>query len=237
MLSRAVKRDTSSSRRTSGVGKKRTRVDYPPTQVVSIPARMPPSEQMYQLVKQAKMETGYLDTDTAGGALDTAGFIVLLNPVPSGAAQVQRVGKKILLKGLQIRGLVYNGTTAYANDIALVVVYDKRPTGSMPTITAVLKTISSQSMNLDDNASRFRIVRRMDACLIGNSTNPTAQSAISIDEYVDLKKAITVYKSVGTGAIGDIGEGALYLLGVGSAAAGTAAAVATLSARVRYYDP
>jgi len=231
----ALRRATRTEKRKSGVGKKSTHHPMQ-TQVVSIPAPTPMSQQVYQLAKAAKMDTGYIDVSPAGGALDTSGFMTLLNPVPQGAAVVQRVGKKILLKGLQIRGLLYNNASAYANDVALIVVYDKRPTGSPPAITDILNSISASSMNKDDNASRFRIIRRLDGCLVGNNTTMTAASAISFDEYVDLKKAPTIYKSAGTGAVGDISEGALWLIGVGESAAGATAATASLRTRVRFYD-
>lgn len=231
----ALRRATRTEKRKSGVGKKSTHMPMQ-TQVVSIPAPTPMSQQVYQLAKAAKMDTGYIDVTSAGGGLDTTGFITLLNPVPQGASVNARVGKKILLKGLQIRGVLYNGSSAYVNDVAVIIVYDKRPTGSTPAITDILNSVSSQSMNKDDNASRFRILRRLDGTLCGNSTVITAASGISFDEYVDLKKAPTVYKSAGTGGVGDIAEGALWMIGCSAAVAGPAAAVASLQTRVRYYD-
>jgi len=231
----ALRRATRTEKRKSGVGKKTTHLPMQ-TQVVSIPAQTPMAQQVYQLAKAAKMDTGYIDVTSAGGALDTTGFITLLNPVPQNTSVSGRVGKKILLKGLQIRGLLYNGTAAYVNDVAIIVVYDKRPTGSTPAITDILNSVSSQSMNKDDNASRFRILRRLDGTLTGNATVITSASGISFDEYVDLKKAPTVYKSAGTGGVGDIAEGAVWMVGVGSATAGSSAAVASLQTRVRYFD-
>jgi len=227
-----------STKRTKGVGKKRTYMVRPTTEVVVAKrSRMDTSpDWVYAAPPAAPKETGYVDLETAGGNLDTTGFIWMLNTIAPGATQSTRVGKKVAMKGLQIRGLLYNGTSAYTNDVALIVVYDKRPTGSMPAITAILESISSQSLNNDDNASRFRILRRIDYCLTGNATTPTSNSGVSIDTYVDLRKALVVYKSASTGEIADISEGALYIIGVGSAAAGSAAAVAVLKTRVRYYD-
>ena len=45
-----------------------------------------------------------------------------------------------------------------------------------------------------------------------------------------------VYKAAGTGAIGDIEEGALYLVTVGQVAAGTAAAAMRVAFRLRFLD-
>lgn len=203
----------------------------------------PLSANLRLAAKAAAMDTGYVDRllstiqfDTASDAVNT-GRRVQVNPVPVGATQNQRVGKKILLKGIQIRGLCYSNSTATYNDIAMILVYDKRPntgTGAaMPATTDILAAISAQDMNNDNNAGRFRILRRIDMLLI----NGTSAAGYSIDEYVDLKKLPTVYQSAGTGTYGDCSEGALLLIFVGSASAGTAAATFTGNCRVRYYDP
>lgn len=49
-------------------------------------------------------EKGYLDIAAASYAMDTTGSITLLNPVPQGAGVTQRVGKKIIMKGIPTRG-------------------------------------------------------------------------------------------------------------------------------------
>ena len=54
----------------------------------------------------------------------------------------------------------------------------------------------------------------------------------SCDWWLDLKSTPVVYKAAGTGAIGDIEEGALYLVTVGQVAAGTAAAAMRVAFRL-----
>ena len=79
----------------------------------------------------ASKETGYIDVAAADYVLDTTGSVTLLNTVAQGAAVTQRVGKKIVMKGLQCRGNLQNGSTANSNDVAFMIVYDKRPTGAL----------------------------------------------------------------------------------------------------------
>jgi len=182
-----------------------------------------------------KGASGYVDVATAAYAFDTTGSVTLLNTVPQGSSQMQRVGKKILLKSLQCRGFVANNSTATYNDCAMLIVYDKRPRGALPAITDILASASSNAMNNDDNSGRFQIIRRFDFALIGNATNITEASYKSSDFYQKLKHR-TVYTSLGTGLIADIEEGALYLVTIGNVAAGTAAASSNLGFRLRYYD-
>lgn len=182
-------------------------------------------------------ERGYSDVALTSYGLSTGGAVALLNTVAQGAAITQRVGKKISLQSLQCRGVAFAGTAGTIADGTIMIVYDRRPTGSLPAVTDILDTASSASFNKDDNAQRFRILKRVDNVFIGNSTTPsTGAEAITADFFLNLKGLPTVYKSVGTGAIGDIEEGALYLVTVGSVAAGTTAATASLGFRIRFVD-
>lgn len=188
-------------------------------------------------------ELGYVDVAAASYALDTTGSVTQLNVVAQGAAVTQRVGKKIAMKGLQCRGITFNNSTATFNDFAYMIVYDKRPTGALPTITDILVSAAPTSMNNDANAGRFSILKRVDGVMIGNqsATGAVANyatdcSVMDADWWLDLKGREVVYKAAATGAIGDVEQGALYLVTVGAQGAGTAAATATLSFRLRFLD-
>lgn len=184
-------------------------------------------------------EKGYVDLAAANYPLDTTGSVTLLNTIGQGTAVFQRIGKKVVLKGLQCRGSVSNLTTATDNDFAYMIVYDKRPTGTLPSITDILEIASSLSMNKDANAGRFRILKRVDDVLAGNNAAAASYTSAMIkraDWWLDLKSAPVVYKAAATGAIGDIEEGALYLVTIGNRTAGTAAAQATLGFRLRFLD-
>jgi hypothetical protein len=184
-------------------------------------------------------ETGYVDTAFAAYAMDTTGTVTLLNTVAQGASVNQRVGKKIVLRGIQCRGYINNGTTANVNDVAMLLVYDKRPTGALPTIADILVSANANAMNNDANAGRFRILKRQDDVLMGNAgaaANYLDSMYKAMDWWLDLKNLPVVYKAAATGAIGDIEEGALYLVTVGNIAAGTAAANMSAGFRLRFKD-
>jgi len=184
-------------------------------------------------------EKGYVDTTVASYGCDTTGSVTLLNTVAQGAAVTQRVGKKIIMKGLQCRGQITNRTDAIITQVAYMIVYDKRPTGALPTITDILVSASCNSMNNDANAGRFRILKRCDDNLLGNGTSTatlTEATSKNADWWLDLKSAPVTYKAAATGAIGDIEEGALYLVTIGDQAAGTSAAYLTAAFRLRFLD-
>lgn len=186
--------------------------------------------------KRQRKELGYADVALAAYDLDTTGDIVLLNTVAQGAAITQRVGKKINMKSLQIRGSSVGNSAAALNDCAYLIVYDRRPTGSLPNITDILVTANSRSFNNTQNEGRFKIVYRKDFCLVGNPTTYTDSTIMNADDFINLRGLPVTYKAAGTGAIGDIEEGALYLVTVGATAAGTSAAAASLGFRLRFWD-
>lgn len=185
----------------------------------------------------ASKDTGFVDLASGAYAFDTTGTIVLLATVAQGASVNQRIGKKAMWKSLQCRGTLNSGTTTTIADGAFLVVYDRRPTGSLPAITDILVTANSTSFNNDANSGRFQILKRVDFVHTGNSTTPaTGGECIDGSFFLDLKNKPVVFKAAGTGAIGDIEEGALYFVSVGATVPGTAASVGTLAFRTRFQD-
>lgn len=188
----------------------------------------------------ANKETGFVDLAAATYAMNTTGSITLIPTIPQGVSVNQRVGKKILLKSLQIRGqCIPGGATVLAAHCAWMIVYDRRPTGALPAITDVLSSVSASSLTNDANSGRFRILRRWQDVIIGNITTAgqsTDSSVYVIDEYLKLKGLPMVFKAAGTGAISDIEEGALYLITVGDSVAGANDGDAILGFRTRFID-
>lgn len=182
-------------------------------------------------------ETGYVDLGTNQYAADTTGTITLLATIAQGTTVNQRVGKKALYRSIQCRGEVQSNAATTVAQAAMILVYDRRPTGALPAITDVLVTITSEALNNDANSGRFKILRRLDYTLIGNTTTPTTgKEAVEIDFWFRLKDLPAVFKAAGTGAIADIEEGAIYLVTVGNVAAGTAAAAFNVGFRTRFID-
>lgn len=183
-------------------------------------------------------DPGYVDLASASYGLDTTGTITLVATIAQGTTVNTRIGKQARYKSFQIRGSVFSGTTTTSSQGAWMLVYDKRPTGSLPAITDILVSVSEDSFLNDNNSGRFRILRRKSYTCIGKSTadtnsNPTIVH--NIDEYIKCKKPIT-FKALGTGAIADIEMGAVYLVTVGNTANGTASVQSSITIRTRFVD-
>lgn len=189
------------------------------------------------VIQEKKRNAHFVDLASATYGCDTTGSITLVATIAQGASQSQRVGKKALYKSVQFRGSIYAGASGTVSDVAILLVYDREPTGLLPGITDILNTVNSKSFNNDTNSDRFKIVRRWDAVLTGNSTAPATGNEIqSFDHYVDLRNLPVLFGNLATGAIGDIKMGALYLVTCGSNALGALAPTLECGARTRFID-
>jgi len=186
----------------------------------------------------AKKNAGYVDLAIADYEADlSTNTVTLIATIAPGASVNQRIGKKIQYKGLQIRGHVRAKGTTTHTDATLLIVYDRDPGAAPPAVSDILTAHSSNAFLNDANSDRFRVVRRMDFALSGNVTTPQTGNEIhQVEEYVDLKGLRAQYKAVGTGAIGDIAEGALWSVVVGNTANGTANSIVAVGFRTRFID-
>lgn len=174
--------------------------------------------------------------------LDTSGQVELLTEIPLGVDQFERIGKKILLDSIEIRGTAINLTAAKLNLIGVALVVDKMPRDTIPAVSEIFAGGTGSSilqLENTDSERRFEVVWRWDAVLIGNdsvATNQTSTTMQHIHDVVDMRGRRTVFKLGPNGAIQDHSYGAVYAVTMGSTPAGTGAAKFTGNFRVSYYD-
>lgn len=191
---------------------------------------------------------------------NTNAQIFAVNLVQQGAGSWNRVGRKLHLKSLRLKGVVQftiNPSavtgTAVLPGYRCIVVWDKQPSGAaIPAfdqifgITAQDGTETCPTITCPpryDNMDRFRIMKDMfyDApnlalSAIGNGPNTAVN--IEMDEYISLPSLETVFSGQSAPmTIADISTGALYVIHRQTSAAGGASSV-TFSgiARIRYTD-
>jgi Geminivirus coat protein/nuclear export factor BR1 family. len=197
-------------------------------------------------VARSAKETGFLDSILEGVPFNTTGLVQQLNMIPQGNTVNTRVGKKILLKSVQIRGSVDVPVVGIANPAfhkcSFLIVYDRRPVGTLPVMTDFFTSSTSTAMNNDANSGRFQILKRHDFMInISNATAGQEQfldtSSCTVDEFISLKGLQTVYKAAGTGAPNDTEQGALYLVTIGNQSATTIFPAGPVwELRVRFLD-
>lgn len=190
---------------------------------------------------RAQVEKKYIDTAAADYACNTTGSVTCLNLCNEGTGVSQRVGRKICLKSVQVRGRVNPvDNTTVDQCVRVMLIWDKQVNGVIATIAEILSAATSESfMNLD-NRERFVVI--MDKQFVlgaqDSATGYTGSPTIHpINKYKKLPEgSFTIYDGTGAG-IADINTGALYLVTIGDQTAASAVGgTARLACRVRYTD-
>lgn len=190
--------------------------------------------------------------DIAVGTLqvNTTGTISLLNGCIQGTDYTQRIGRKIQLKSLYVRGRVQletalNGVQISPQMARMMLVVDTQPNGVVFAITDLLNTAAPESQLNLNNRDRFMIICDkewvFDPYIIqGTATQSFAVGGRTISPLKKYKKLNmeTIFNSGNAGTIADMTSGALYMVWLGSQPAGAATDLnAIVSTRVRFKDP
>jgi len=162
-----------------------------------------------------------------------------ITQIPLGNASNARGNgaKKILLKGIQLRGQIrfYGGSDNphVSGILSIVIVYDRDPVGSMADVLTNFLAANAGNngkgnswnvaLNNDGFAQRFQVLRRMDFSV--DTDTPVAL----IDTYIKGNKRPVTYRNAGTGEIGDIQSGAVYALVLQGSRYGWAAPTPTIA--------
>ena len=154
-------------------------------------------------------ESGFVDLAAATYACNSTGSITLIATVAQGTSVNQRVGKKIQWKSMQIRGTVQANPTTVSNNSAWLIVYDRRPTGFSAghhrRVVGHCDLVHErrEQRSLPDPEALERHDPRQRARPVSRRTSQASSSTSS-----SLRSLPCAYKAAGTGAIGDIEQGA-----------------------------
>jgi len=186
-------------------------------------------------------------------------FVVDL--VQQGAGSWNRVGRKIELQSLRIRGVAiwtYDpaaSTHLLGNVLRMVVVWDKQPSGNaIPTFDTVFGVTGQDGSETStflnpvkyDNMDRFSVLRDCVTEFKPKVLNTTAGGAVTFenypfDEFIPLKGREVVFLGQSNPmTIADISTGAVYVYfrALTADASGSGLSISNTSfARLRYIDP
>lgn len=178
-------------------------------------------------IKAIDIPSGPYNFETVAGA-PTA---ILLNGIQTGAGFFNRVGARVEMKNLHIRGVIGNIATGVQGNARILIVYDRQPVGALPSVQDILQsrdqagaatTSGNSEINLD-NRDRFQILRDYEVYTpavtytAGVLTNgpqfPGNDDPFDVNVFIKLKGLGTHYKSSSNPTtIADISTGALYAM-------------------------
>lgn len=205
-----------------------------------------------ELSRAPPTELKAFDTPLFASNFTAAGVFTCLNLPVNGPELYQRVGRKIYMKSIQIRGTVENILTTNVDIGRIIVFYDSQPNGAAPTLATLLQDSNAAAatsvlseINLA-NRQRFKILRDYQLALppctnvAGAVTNQTIQDPINNSFniegkhwFVKLKGLETIYNATNGGTIADINSGAIWIVTFSTI---NNAYSLNCHARLRYYD-
>lgn len=172
-----------------------------------------------------------------------------------GAAAFNRIGQKVTLKSLRIRGTVQNAATAVQGVGRIIVVYDKQANAALPTWTDLISGVTSAGVASNSTydginmANRDRFIVLADeqmtlpsvtntagvltnvGTLTGTEKNPCM---MNFDRFIKLRDMECHFNNTNGGTFADVMSGSLNIFCCTSVADG--AYTFTFSARVRFSD-
>jgi len=184
-------------------------------------------------------------TGTSSAFTNTGTFTAFNTPVV-GSELYQRIGRKIYMKSLVVRGNI-DGTAANVNDqIRIMIIYDRQSNAGIPNQLAILQDSNAaggttsvySSINLT-NRSRFLILKDFFLNIPSATTFP---GGIGVDQtkdftvewYIPLKGLETEFNGTNGGTIADITTGSLFMVTFDQQNTGTY--TFNYGTRLRYYD-
>lgn len=183
-------------------------------------------------------ELNFVDTSIANSNVSTTAQITLLNGMAQGTTASTRIGRRIQMKSIEMKGYLVPDTTTLVAIARFAIVLDKQANAAAPAFTDIYDSASPVSLRNISNKARFWVL--WDSGLITTAGNTTAgQITDSGVKGLEFYKRINIpvqYNAGTAGTVGDIQTNALYFVAIGSQASGTGDQILTGNVRVRYDD-
>lgn len=180
---------------------------------------------------QPKEEFKYKDSAVTT-ACDTTGALTLLNGLQTGDDSINREGREVRIRSIQFKGFTGVTTgTGIDQYHRVLVVFDRQTNAAAPAITDILTANGTTAPRNLDNRRRFVIL--YDRTYSLNAAGE-AGSASRMLKYYKRFNLMETFNSGNAGTVADITTGSIYMITMGSVAAGATAGSASINVRVRF---
>jgi len=173
-----------------------------------------------------------------GQTVGIVGTVGVMNNTTVGAAANQRIGRKIVMKSLFVRGEITAPVAqTLSGNARIVILYDRQPNAAAPAATLPFSSLvanqdSNSLMNLD-NRERFKVLMDIDMPIapIGSGN-----AVATFNRYIKLNYE-TDYNTGNAGTIADITSGAVLIFtSCGQSMVAAGPPQISLSGRIRFSD-
>jgi len=184
--------------------------------------------------------------------LNSTGTVQLLCAPTLGTDYTNRIGRKIFINSVYIRGYATLESPAIAPTtdtatpthlVRFILFVDMQPNGAAPAVTDVLTSASSVAHLNANNRDRFKVLWDKQATMgpmaVVGATGVSLidKASFPIKKFKKVRQEV-IFNAGNAGTIADINTGALYLLSIANIAAGVGTdSIAAITTRVRFSDP
>lgn len=164
------------------------------------------------------------------------GGVFGLNYLSVGSGRNQRIGSRVSMRGLSIKGYIKSNVSQIETEsCVLVVVYDNANNGGLTYKSGVFNGGGVSVTRNPNYLSRYKILlfRRYSVSGYGKGEGEN----VGIDEYINLGGRMTYYNGLNTGTYQDIVSGALWVMFYGQSPYGVGVnPIINVEFSLRYYD-
>lgn len=155
-----------------------------------------------------------------------------MNGIAQGDTENQRTGNKVNLRSVYLKYLLsFNDQSSFlGSSYRIMLVYDRQCNGGLPTPGPYLTGTDITSMNNLDFKGRFYTLYDKT-----HDMNPNSFTSIADEKYINL--ATTMQFNAGTGVIGSISQGSIYLLVLGTDHTSSYPTQFKYQCRTKFTDP
>jgi len=151
-------------------------------------------------------EDKYVDSTGNSTAVSTTASFVLLNGLAQGNAQGQRIGDSVNAINLEFNFLGSINASAVTSAFRLVLFFDRKPQGAIPTIATLFSANNTYSLYNPTYAKRYNII--LDRLI---SFNSNGEQSVAMSGFLPLMQH-TEFGLGDAGTIADIEENSLFLM-------------------------
>lgn len=188
-------------------------------------------------------------------AFNTTGSFTLINGLIRGTDSYQRVGRRIKMTRVNVRGIVtflQAGAAPGADLLRLQLIYDREANGATPALADILQDTSNAGATTVDslaglnlnNSDRFAVLKEWYWSIpAASNSGGAATGSQAVPTMTELCFKFTKkcnldvrFNSGNAGTSADITTGALYVVASGALAAANAQWEVVTDSRIRYVD-
>jgi len=190
---------------------------------------------------RSPIEKKVIDTALANYPVNATGSVTLISGCATGTDYTERIGRRTNITAIQLRGRMQVDTNAASTTPQagrVMIVEDMQCNGTIAAITDILQTADVHSFNNLNNRERFKIHYDQVFDFGVFSQTATQSLATNLMHHYEVYKPVNipvVYEGT-SNTIGSISSGAIYLVFIGSTAAGPNDILAPTTCRIRFVD-